>query len=209
MGKELEQEEVVSAVSEYVAGIIALKYDLHERTMYLMEKIDEAVAAHFIIVLNFLNSISHDPIRVILSSPGGEEEAGYAIYDAIRLSNSPVLIDGMGEVYSMAALILQAGDVRRLSPNATFMIHNGEITLPDSLEQDKVLSLGELLKTRAQKYHTILSQKSGIPLNEIRTMSQAETFMNATEAVRKGFADYLWLPRKKRTERLLRQWVHA
>lgn len=203
-----EADETSSAdVSEYVAGLIALKFDVNERTMYLMGEIDAEVAAQFIIVLDFLNNVSHDPIRIILSCPGGEEEAGYAIYDAVRLSKSPVLIDGIGMVASMAAVVLQAGDIRRLSQNAVFMIHNGSMSLPDHLEQDKVVSLSNLIKTNAQKYHNLLSQRSRLPLEEIRKMSEAETFMSAGDAVRKGFADYLWLPRKKRTEKLLRKWV--
>ncbi len=202
-----EELPTIGEVNEYVANILTLRYDINERTIYLIGEINEESTRQFIVVLNFLDNLCHEPIRIILSCPGGEEEAGYAIYDAIRLANSPVLVDGIGMVASMAAIVIQAGDVRRLSNNAVFMIHHGSMSLPGHLEQDKVLAIGRLIETNNIKYHTLLAKRTGIPIKEIRKMSEAETYLDATEAVRMGFADYLWLPKKKGVAKLMKRWV--
>ncbi len=209
--KEIKADDgpTVAEVSEYVAGILALKYDVNQRTIYLIGEINEESTRQFIIVLNFLDNLSKEPIRIILSCPGGEEEAGYAIFDAIKLARSPVLVDGIGMVASMAAIVIQAGDVRRLSPNAVFMIHHGSMGMPDHIEQDKVLAIGRLIATNNIKYHTLLANRTGIPIQEIRKMSEEETYLDATQAVRKGFADFLWMPKKKSTTKLLKQWVNG
>ncbi len=208
-GMDAEEGPSVAAVNEYVAGILSLRYDINERVIYLMGDIDEDSARQFIIVLNFLDNLASEPIRVLLSSDGGSEEAGYAIYDAIKLARSAVLVDGIGMVASMAAVIIQAGDVRRLAPNASFMIHHGSITMPDHVEQDKVQAISRLIETNHIKYHTLMANRTGIPITDIRKMSQEETYLGAADAVRRGFADFLWMPKKKNTKKLLATWVEG
>lgn len=199
----------VADITEYVSSILTLRYDVNERVIYLMGDIDEDSARQFIVILNFLDNIANEPIRVLLSSDGGAEESGYAIYDAIKLARNAVLVDGIGMVASIAAIVLQAGDVRRLSQNAVFMVHHGSITMPDHVEQDKVMAISRLIETNNVKYHSLIANRTGIPVAEIRKMSEEETYLSATEAVRKGFADFLWLPKKKSTTKLLKRWVDS
>ncbi len=205
----IDEGPTVADVTEYLTGVLSLKYDVNERVIYLMGDIDDEMARHFIIVLNFLDNIANEPIRILLNSDGGSEAAGYAIFDAIKLAKNPVLIDGIGMVASMAAVIIQAGDVRRLSNNAVFMIHHGSMSMPDHVEQDKVMAISRLIETNNIKYHTLMANRTGIPMADIRKMSEEETYLSATEAVRKGFVDLLWLPKKKSTTKLLRRWVDA
>ena len=203
-----EEGPTVADITDYVTSILTLRYDVNERVIYLMGGIDDDQARQFIILLNFLDNIAKEPIRILLSSDGGSEEAGYAIYDAIKLARNPVLIDGIGMVASMAAVILQAGDVRRLSQNSVYMIHHGSMSMPDHVEQDKVMAISRLIETNNVKYHTLMANRTGLAMAEICKMSEEETYLSAGDAVRKGFADYLWLPpRKKNTKKLLSRWV--
>ena len=37
-----------------------------------------------------LDSLSHDPIRIVITSPGGDLDSTFLLYDTIRLIKSPV-----------------------------------------------------------------------------------------------------------------------
>jgi len=196
---EAPQEESspsILEVNEYVSNILDLRYDLDSRTIYVMEPICSELAERFIITLNFLDMIGEDPIRLVLSSPGGEETAGYAMFDAIRLAKCQVNIEGIGEVSSIAAVVIQAGDVRSMSENAVFMIHNGSIAL-GHMEQDKVQSVSRQIERGNAKYHKLLASRSALFIEEIRKMSEAETFLTAEEALEAGFIDEILIPTKK------------
>lgn len=53
---------------------------------------------------------SEKPIYMYIDSPGGDVDAGFAIFDMIRFIKSPVILIGMGLIASAAALILLAVD---------------------------------------------------------------------------------------------------
>lgn len=114
--------------------------DLHEhdiivpqRTVFLYSQgfdqennedgVEIKMAMKFIKNMAYLNSISSDPIKVILCSPGGEYSHGMAIYDCIRNSLSPVDIYCYGEICSMGSVIIQAARKRYISKYCWFMIH--------------------------------------------------------------------------------------
>ena len=58
--------------------------------------------------LLLLESISEEPITLLIDSPGGDVYAGFSIFDVIRFIKAPVRIVGIGLVASAAALILIA-----------------------------------------------------------------------------------------------------
>ena len=68
-----------------------------------------------------------EPVTIHLHTKGGEWFQGMAIYDAIISMPYRVTIIGYAEVRSMSSIIFQAGDRRLIMPNATFMIHEGEV----------------------------------------------------------------------------------
>ena len=76
---------------------------LKTRTILLSGEIDKESGERFIRQLLLLESLSSDPITVLIDSPGGDVDAGYAIFDMIRFVSAPVRIIGMGLVASAAA----------------------------------------------------------------------------------------------------------
>lgn len=171
------------------------------RVLYLIGDCDEKFAAKAIPVLESLDSEDGD-IRIVLNCNGGSETDGYAIYDAITMCRNHVTIDGYGSVYSIAAAIFQAGDRRRLAPNAQFMIHNG--TIPhdkEDLEQNRVLDMAEQIRKDNERYYQILSHSSQQPMEIIEEFCRAETFFSAQEAYEAGFADEVMEPQKSKAAR--------
>lgn len=84
----------------------------------------------------FLETLTHQltnqlnetptPIWLIINSPGGIIEQGFAVYDTIRMlveMGRVVNTVGFGEVASMAVCILQAGTKRYSFPSTQFTVH--------------------------------------------------------------------------------------
>lgn len=170
-----------------------------DRTIYIVGEITEAMAARVIPELERLDS-TEGGIRIVLNSEGGHEQAGYSIYDAITMCSNEVTIDGYGSVMSIAAAIFQAGDVRRMAPNALFMIHNGDCgdDLGDSPTQDSVIAWSYHLKKFNKRYYNILSLGSTHPPDVIEKWCLDETYLTARETVSRCFADCVIAPQKSR-----------
>jgi ATP-dependent Clp protease protease subunit len=170
--------------------------NLKKRTLYISGEIDSNLAHGVIVALESLD-VEDGEIRIVLNSEGGDELSGYAIYDAITMCKNKVVIDGYGNVLSIAAAIMQAGDIRRMAPNAALLIHNGSTGLSDEAKQDEVVSLAEQIKKDNKKYYDILCKGSGQPWETIEEWCGEETFFTAAEAVAAGFADKVIKPLKK------------
>lgn len=63
------------------------------------------------------------PVNVVINSVGGIAHEGIGIYNLLRDHDGPVTTTVIGDASSAASHILQAGDVRRMKDNTSFMIH--------------------------------------------------------------------------------------
>lgn len=72
--------------------------------------------------------VASGPIKIHISSPGGNIYDGFAMYDAIReysKVNGTVTTIAYGMVASMAFVIFLAGDTRLCTDHTTFLNHKG------------------------------------------------------------------------------------
>ena len=83
----------------------------------------------FFNLVNIIDNIKllagDDPIKVFIDSPGGDADAGFAIFDMMRFVKPDVYTIGMGLVASAGAIILLASpkDKRIGLPNSHYLIH--------------------------------------------------------------------------------------
>jgi ATP-dependent Clp protease protease subunit len=69
-----------------------------------------------------LDTLSHEPIILHISSPGGDLDSTFLLIDTIRMIKSPVIT--IGEYCASAAcLLLATGSKRYLYPHAKVMLH--------------------------------------------------------------------------------------
>lgn len=66
-----------------------------------------------------------DQLNLIITSPGGELSAAFAIIDAMRGSAIPIRTIGLGEIASAGLMIFIAGEkgTRLLTPNTSILSH--------------------------------------------------------------------------------------
>lgn len=112
---------------DYISNYYDHGIDMDSKTIDLSGDISEDLAVQTIKSLRILDRMSPErPITITINSGGGSVDQGLAIYDEIRRCKSQVHTEVVGTAYSMAAWILQAGDIRRATRHSSIMIHQGE-----------------------------------------------------------------------------------
>jgi len=64
-----------------------------------------------------------ETIQIIINSPGGYTDAGWAFIDMMEFVKNDITTIAVGEIASMATSIFIAGDQRIMAPNSVAMIH--------------------------------------------------------------------------------------
>jgi len=123
-----------------------------------------------------LDTMGKSLIKVCINSPGGTVVDGMAIYSAILRSKTKVDTYCTGMACSIAAVIFQAGRKRYIADYGFLMYH-----MPFGGD-DKGLEV------MAESISTMIS-RTGMKKEDVDAMMQAETFVNATEAIKLGLAD--------------------
>ena len=155
------------------------------------------MAVRFCKNLHHLESVSKDPVIIILNTGGGSVDAGMAIYDEIKNSPCHITVVVKGQASSMGSVILQAADERVLRPNASVMFHSGSMPIGGNNASEHI-SHAKFELARAKKIDQILFEKIAekytadgktITFNKFQDMNNRGKYMNAQEAVDIGLAD--------------------
>ena len=100
------------------------------KTLKIFGEIDDEKKDQVISNLHALdkNGTFSNLVTILLSSEGGNVDAGLAIYDAIRAMKSQVRIILYGECSSVSSVIFQAADegLRYMTPNSYLMLHESK-----------------------------------------------------------------------------------
>jgi ATP-dependent Clp protease protease subunit len=129
---------------------------------------------------------SEDPIRVLVSSPGGHVESGDAIHDVIRFIRAPVTTIGTGWVASAGThIFLAAPKERRVClPNTRFMIHQPGGGAGGHAS-DIAIQAKEILRTR-ERIAKVIARETGQRIEKVRVDMERDFWMNAEEAIEYG-----------------------
>jgi ATP-dependent Clp protease protease subunit len=163
---------------------------LKDRIVFIGSPIDDDVANLVIAQLLFLEAEDPDKdINVYINSPGGIVTAGMAIYDTMQFIKPPVATVCIGQVASMAAVLLAGGaqGKRTALPNARILIHqpmggtHGQAT-------DIKIQAEEILRMR-EHLNGILAKHTGQPMERIAADTERDYYMSADQAKAYGIID--------------------
>ena len=180
-----EEEQEQEKTPESPADALSAKF-LKTRQILLSGEVNKALAEKIIRQLLILEADSEEPIYIFIDSPGGDVDAGYAIFDMIRFVKAPVYCIGMGLVASAGALILLAADKsRRLGlPNSHYLIHQ-PLSGIKGVATDIEIHAREIEKTLA-KINALIADETGKELAQVEKDTDRDYWMSATEALDYG-----------------------
>ncbi len=164
---------------------------LETRTILLAGQVDEKLAEKVMAQLLVLNGISHKPIRLIITTPGGHVDSGYAIHDLIRFIESPVVAVGAGWVASIGVPILLAAEkAHRYSlPNTRFLLHQPSGGAGGQAADIRIAA-EEILKLRSRLNH-LIANETGQSVEKVEQDSDRNFWMDADQALEYGLVSRL------------------
>jgi ATP-dependent Clp protease protease subunit len=182
----LDSEKDKDAKTQESAFEVMNKKFLETRQILLSGEVNKALAEKIVRQLLVLEAASDKPIYIYIDSPGGDVDAGYAIFDMIRFVKAPVYCIGMGLVASAGALILLAADKsRRVGlPNSHYLIHQ-PLSGIKGVATDIEIHAQELEKTKV-KINDLIAQETGKPLEQVAKDTDRDYWLSATEALEYG-----------------------
>jgi len=179
-----DDEEEACEKNEKADGIdpLAQKF-LKTRQILLSGEINKPLAEKIIRQLLVLEAdSSSDPIKIFIDSPGGDADAGYAIFDMIRFISAPVYTIGMGLVASAGSIILLAAPKERrfALPNSHYLIHQ-PLSGIKGVATEIEIHAAELEKMRV-KINELIAFETGLPVDKVSKDTDRDFWMNASEA---------------------------
>lgn len=163
---------------------------LKERIIFLSDEVNDATASLVVAQMLFLESEDPDKdIQFYINSPGGSITSGMAIYDTMQVIKCDVSTICVGMAASMGAFLLAAGakGKRFALTHSEVMIHQplggmqGQAT-DIKIHADRIIKMKKTL-------NTILSERTGKPLEVIEHDTERDNFMDAYEAKAYGLVD--------------------
>ncbi len=185
--RRMEEEEETEEVKETRKPDDALMEKfLKTRTILLTGEIDKDSGERVIRQLLLLESLAEEPITIMIDSPGGDVDAGFAIFDMIRFIRNEVRIVGMGLVASAGALVLLAVPRERRFglPNSHYLIHQ-PLSGIRGVATEIEIHARELEKTR-DRINKIIAVETGQDLERVVRDTDRDYWMNADEALSYG-----------------------
>ncbi len=140
-------------------------------------------------VVKTLNQSHAKNITVKINSYGGEVGEAIAIYNELRAKSkagAKVTTVNMGFACSSASVIFCAGDTRIMSQSSLLMIHNPWLSISGNAKELKKAAgdLEKIAKSIIEIYQGLIS----ITDAELEALMDAETWIEAADAVDMGFA---------------------
>ena len=160
---------------------------LNTRQIILSGEVDKELAEKIVRQLLILEADSDSkPIYVYIDSPGGDVDAGFAIFDMIRFIKPPVYTIGMGLVASAGALILLAAQKdRRLGfPNSHYLIHQ-PLSGIKGVATDIEIHAKEIEKIKA-KINALIAAETGKDEASVTKDTNRDYWLTADEAAEYG-----------------------
>jgi ATP-dependent Clp protease protease subunit len=163
---------------------------LRNRIIFLGTPVTDEVANTIIAQLLFLQQDDPDrDIHLYINSPGGDADAGLAIYDTMHLVAPDVSTTCVGMAASAAAVILGGGvKGKRLSlPNSRMLIHQASAGVQGTAADIEVHAR-EIIRLNA-RIKELMAADTGQPVERIEHDINRDYWMSALEAREYGLID--------------------
>lgn len=154
--------------------------------------VDGRLAERVLKNLLVLESISDQPIRLLMNNLGGSDYHGLAIIDAIERSACEVHCIVRGAAMSMGSWILQACDKRVMGPRATQMAHLGGWQISGNaadVKRDVAENQRIERMMHADYLHRIREKHPHYSALDLDKLLERDSYLNAQDSLALGLVD--------------------
>lgn len=154
----------------------------YTRKINVIGEIDEEMYLSFVESLDGMDEI--DPgcmVTIELSSQGGNAMAALAIFDKIRLHTGIVTVVAIGPVFSAAALVLAAGDIRIMTKNSWVMLHEDTVLVDEDMRVSQVERHAKNARLLEDQWNRLLSSQTKTSAKKWALLHKEETYLTAYE----------------------------
>jgi ATP-dependent Clp protease, protease subunit len=183
---------VVEQTSRGERGYDIFSLLLKNRIVFLGTPIDDVVAN--LIVAQLLYLAQEDPerdIQMYINSPGGQIDAGLAIYDTMHLIQPKVGTTCIGMAASMGAVLLGGGAKGKRSalPNSRILIHQASAGFQGTASDIEVQAR-EIIRMNA-RLQQMMAADTGQSVERLGHDINRDYWMSAAEAKDYGIVDLI------------------
>lgn len=136
-----------------------------------------------------LRNIGPKPVVVNINSPGGDFFEGVAIYNTLMQHPAKVDVNVLGIAASAASVVAMAGDSIRMGDGSFMMIHNAWALAMGN--RTELREIADWLEPFDNAMRDLYAKRTGMAPANVAKLMDAETYLSASDAVDKGFADAL------------------
>ena len=163
---------------------------LKNRIIFLEGDITSEIANDFLRKLLLLSLDNHNPIKVLISSRGGDVDAGMMIVDAIQSSDIAIETYCLEKAYSMGAVVYLSGTGGRyMFPHSKLMLHQPYVKNIAGGDTRKLLEIYESLMAKTKEFDELISGYTNLPVEVVERELSYDHYFEPEEAMRLGMAD--------------------
>lgn len=126
-------------------------------------------------------------LDLYIMSPGGSVFDGIAIYNELKQFSGELNVYVNGIAASAASIIAMAGKTITMMEGSLLMIHRAIAMTYGNVEEH--LKMAETLEIIDKQINAIYAEKTGMDAAKIKSLMDAETWIDGAEAVEMGFAN--------------------
>ncbi len=184
------QPQIIRETAEGLYRLDPRDEMLSHRELELTSPVDaESCAAVIRGLLHLQRVDAKAPVTLYINSLGGEVQSGLALYDVMQAVSCPIRTVCLGMAASMAALLFIAGDERWMLPHSRVMVHDpligsglGGSALSVKARADDLMRIRDVTAG-------VIARHTGMPLDQVFSLTATDTYFEAQEAVEAGLAD--------------------
>ena len=128
------------------------------------------------------------PIRIMISSSGGDLLSTEFFIDIMKLSKTPIITINLSYAYSAGAIIFLAGHKRYCFENSTALLHNGGISSGQS-SYNELQEANKNYQAMIKKLQEYIIERTTIPKATLtKKLNKGDWWLSSKEQVEYGLA---------------------
>lgn len=181
-------EEAGEEKEKRPAGDLAARL-LKTRTIMVADEVNKKMAQQIMAQLILMEAENDEDIKIFINSPGGDADAGFAIFDMMRFVKPKVKAICTGVAASAAVIILLGSkkENRFSSPNARVLIHQPSTGIHGTAA-DIQIEASEIIKCR-EKINRLIAVETGQTFEKVGSDTKRNFWMSAEEALKYGLVN--------------------